>query len=252
MKAYFLTDVGQVRSHNEDSGGIFYNTNKQMLAVIADGMGGHQGGDIASELATNVIQKKWENASDINNPKILEDWITETINEANEVIYNQSKEKADLEGMGTTVVLVVCTEEFITIAHVGDSRCYIYQDEAMKQLTEDHSLVNELIRSGQISVQDAELHPRKNVLLRAVGTEESVNCEIQTIEWEAGSKLLLCSDGLTNKVSAQELKDHLSQTEAISEIGKSLIDLANERGGEDNISLIIVHYDSTSEAGEES
>lgn len=250
MQAHFLTDVGQIRSHNEDSGGIFFNKAGQMLAIIADGMGGHQGGEIASQLAIDLIQTQWESVTEFTSPKDLEDWITENVQETNETVYNQSKQKSDLEGMGTTIVLAVCMDEFITIAHIGDSRCYIYKNDEFKQITQDHSLVNELIRTGQISMDDAEFHPRKNVLVRALGTEPTVNCEIQTMEWENENKILLCSDGLSNKIADKELEDYIRKPEEISEIAKQLIDLANERGGEDNISLAIVHHGSSSRAGE--
>lgn len=251
MQAHFLTDVGQVRSHNEDSGGIFYNTAGQMLGIVADGMGGHQGGEIASQLATDYIKEKWEASEVFKSPNLLESWLTETVLEANKKVYKESKEKESLEGMGTTVVIAVCTDEFITIAHIGDSRCYIYKNQEFKQITEDHSLVNELLRSGQISVSDAEFHPRKNVLVRALGTEESVNSEIHTMEWEHENKLLLCSDGLSNKVTDQELAEFLARQEELEKTGQQLIDLANERGGEDNISLAIIHHDATPRAGED-
>lgn len=251
MEAYFLTDIGQIRNNNEDAGGIFHNKDDQLLAIIADGMGGHKGGEVASGIAADIIQDQWENLDKIENPKMAEAWIQEAVNQANEAIYNKAKETVDLEGMGTTVVLAVCTEEYVTIGHVGDSRCYIYSDKELKQVTEDHSFVNELIRTGQISVNDAEVHPGKNVLSRVLGTDPSVTCETQTLEWEIGNKLLVCSDGLTNKVTNQELKDSLSKQENVKEISNMLVNLANDRGGEDNISMAIVHYNSTGMAGEE-
>lgn len=250
MEAYFMTDIGKVRGHNEDSGGIFYNQSKQILAIVADGMGGHAGGDIASQLATNAIQKKWEKENEFASPKELEEWITDTLLEANYLIYKEAKEKEELDGMGTTVVLAVCTEEFVTIAHIGDSRCYLYSNGSLKQLTEDHTLVNELLRTGQISADDAAYHPRRNVLSRALGTEKLAGCEVQTITWDEGSKLLLCSDGLTNKVDEDELANILGATEHTShETGEELINLANNRGGEDNISLAIIHHESTARVG---
>lgn len=251
MKAHFQTDIGQVRSHNEDSGGVFYNQNGQLLAIVADGMGGHQAGDVASQMATTYIKEKWEKEAAFDSPIELESWIINAIKEANHTVYTESTEKADLEGMGTTVVIAVCTNEFITIAHIGDSRCYLFKDNTLRQITEDHSLVNELVRSGQISADDAEFHPRKNVLLRALGTEESVICDISTLEWEEGHKLLLCSDGLTNKITDEELRDFLSKSDDASAIGEELIALANKRGGEDNISLTIIHHEYAPRAGEE-
>lgn len=250
MEARFLTDIGQVRSHNEDSGGIFYNADGQMLVVVADGVGGHKAGDVASQMTTKHLQQKWESHEGLSTPQKIEDWINGTVKEANEAVFHKAKGDPELEGMGTTIVIAVCVDEFITVAHIGDSRCYIYKNDELKQITEDHSLVNELIRLGQISTADAEFHPRKNVVLRALGTEETVACDIQTMEWEKGNKLLLCSDGLTDKVNNGELKDFLSRTEQLNMVGEQLINLANERGGEDNISLAIIHHEATSRAGE--
>lgn len=250
MKAEFLTDIGKVRSQNEDSGGVFYNKSNQILAIVADGMGGHAGGDVASQIATNLIQEKWQQVTEFKGADDLEKWIGETVSKANALVFQEAQEKPHLEGMGTTVVLAVCTEEYITIAHLGDSRCYIYSDEKLKQLTEDHSYINELIRAGQITPEDAAYHPRKNVISRALGTEANVKCEIQTILWEQGDKLLLCSDGLTDKVNDEELESLLSKERPLNEIGEKMIELANERGGEDNISLVIIHHEPTSRVGE--
>lgn len=250
MEAYFLTDIGKVRSQNEDAGGIFYNRAHQVLAIVADGMGGHSGGDVASDLATGLIQKKWEENPGLEHPKELEEWISNTTLEANELVFKESKETEGLEGMGTTVVIAACTEEFITIAHIGDSRCYLYSNSELKQLTDDHTLVNELLRAGQISPDDAVYHPRKNVLARALGTEIKVESEIQTIGWEAPDRLLLCSDGLINKVSDEELGEFLGTEGSLREIGERMIALANERGGEDNISLALIQHEEQARAGE--
>ena len=250
MEAYFITDVGKVRNQNEDSGGIFYNQAKQVLAIVADGMGGHSGGEVASELATNLLQQKWEKERGFEQATELEKWINEAIQEANTIIFKKAKEQEELEGMGTTVVLAACTDEFITVAHIGDSRGYLYNNGALKQLTEDHSLVNELLRAGQISPDDAAYHPRKNVLVRALGTEVMTECEIQTIVWEVEDKLLLCSDGLTNKLMDAELEDFLSKQAVLQETGEEMIGLANERGGEDNISIALIHHEQTVRAGE--
>lgn len=251
MEGYFLTHQGKVRSHNEDSGGIYYNTNEQILAVIADGMGGHQAGDVASEMATSIIQKRWEETKGFQNPEKAEEWLSTVISELNESIFDHALKNNECEGMGTTVVAAICTKEFITIAHIGDSRCYIFNENGFMQITEDHSLVNELIRAGQITKDDAEYHPRKNVLIKALGTEKSVAEDLQSIGWEEGNKLLLCSDGLTNKITDEELKEFIQSGKDIQEVGAEMIQLANDRGGEDNISLIILHHDASLEEGEE-
>ncbi|WP_099158044.1 Stp1/IreP family PP2C-type Ser/Thr phosphatase [Virgibacillus ndiopensis] len=252
MKGQFLTDRGQIRSHNEDSGGIFYNRDGQLLAIIADGMGGHQAGDVASEMATSIVQKKWIASDELHSPEETEEWLTKTVVEMNKTIYDHSLQSEECQGMGTTAVIAICTEEFVSTAHVGDSRIYIYNENGFKQVTEDHSLVNELVRSGQISKEDAEHHPRKNLILKALGTEENVIADIQSIGWEHGDRLLLCSDGLTNKVSDEELSNFIKLDNDINETAKKMIDLANELGGEDNISLIIVQHDAPQEEGEKS
>ena len=243
VEGLFLTDRGQIRSHNEDAGGIFFNDNGALLAVIADGMGGHQAGDVASSLATTLIQSKWQAEKALSHPKEVEQWLHQTIAAINKEIFEYSKGKEECHGMGTTIVITVCMASFVTIAHIGDSRCYLQNEDGFKQVTEDHSLVNELVRVGQISKDDAEHHPRKNVLLKALGTEVQVDADIRTIEWEKGNVLLLCSDGLTNKLSDSELQRFIAQTEDLQDSGKQLVDLANERGGEDNISLALIRYD---------
>ena len=240
MDGKFITDRGLMRSTNEDAGGIFYNDAEQVLAIVADGMGGHQAGEVASQLAVSIAKEKWEQAEKFTTPIEAEEWLQSIVTEMNEIIYHQSLEKTELEGMGTTVVISICTFDFVTIAHIGDSRCYLLTDTKMEQLTEDHSLVNELIRTGQISKVDAEQHPRKNVLLRAVGTEKSVDVDIETIGWEENNRLLLCSDGLTNKITDSELENYLRTTESLEEVSNELIHIANERGGEDNITLAII------------
>ncbi|WP_053219714.1 Stp1/IreP family PP2C-type Ser/Thr phosphatase [Virgibacillus senegalensis] len=250
MNGYYSTDQGKVRAHNEDAGGYFSNADGQVLAVIADGMGGHKAGDVASQMATSLLSDIWGKTTAFTSPETAETWLAETLTQVNQSILEYSRSNADCEGMGTTIVAVICSVDFITIAHVGDSRCYLVNEQGFKQVTEDHSLVNELVRSGQISKEDAEHHPRKNVLLKALGTEEGVQADIQSIGWEKGDKLLLCSDGLTNKLRDEELENILNSSEALQDSARRLIELANERGGEDNISVVLVDYDDSAGEGE--
>lgn len=240
LKAKFLTDRGQVRDFNEDSGGIFYNQKNQLLAIIADGMGGHQAGDIASKMAVDLLQSQWQKVDCISSPEEAEGWIESILKKINEKLFNESLEKDEYKGMGTTAVLAICAEDFVSIGHIGDSRCYLRNDNGFKQLTEDHSLVNELVKTGQISTEDAEHHPRKNIVLKALGTEEEIHADIKSLSWEKNNRLLLCSDGLTDKISNDELEVYINSKDDLARIGSDLIELANKRGGEDNISLIIV------------
>ncbi|CDO02283.1 Serine/threonine phosphatase stp [Oceanobacillus picturae] len=250
MKGQFMTDQGLVRSHNEDAGGVFYNKHDQLLAVIADGMGGHQAGDVASRMATSLMETEWLESEQLDNPEAAESWLQTAVEKINKKVYEHSLTKEECQGMGTTFVVAICTEDFITVSNIGDSRCYMLSEDGFKQITVDHSLVNELVRSGQISKDDAEQHPRKNVLLKALGTEKSVVPEIISLGWEMGNKLLLCSDGLSNKVTDEELHRYILADEDIEQIETEMIRLANNRGGEDNISVIVVMYDSPEKDGE--
>jgi PPM family protein phosphatase len=250
MKAVFMTDRGKIRQHNEDNGGIFVNLAGQRLAIVADGMGGHRAGDVASLMAISSLKEYWEQTNEMETPEVAENWIRDHINQVNRQIFQHSQTHDECEGMGTTIVAAICTNKFTSIANIGDSRCYMLNDMGFNQITEDHSLVNELVRSGQISKEDAEHHPRKNVLTRALGTEVDVEMDIKTITFEEGDLLLLCSDGLSNKVKETELMEKLKEEASLEQKASGLIELANLYGGEDNITLVIVEFYETSESGE--
>jgi len=249
MKAVFMIDQGKVRQHNEDNGGIYVNSKGQRLAIVADGMGGHRAGDVASEMTLTSLKGFWDQTDDFQTAEEAEGWLRKHIAEVNTILYEHSKENEQCEGMGTTVVAAICTDRFATIANIGDSRCYILNESGFQQLTEDHSLVNELVRSGQITKEDAEHHPRKNVLLRALGTEAAVEMDIKTITFEEGDLLLLCSDGLSNKVAVAEMIEILKSGRTLEEKASVLIEQANNNGGEDNITLVIAEYFESNESG---
>lgn len=250
MKGQFLTHTGQIRSHNEDSGGVFYNSSGQLLAVIADGMGGHQAGDVASQMATQLMQEAWEKSDQLSSPDEAEKWLSESVTRINNSVYEHALNNEECFGMGTTLVGVACMEDFTTIAHIGDSRCYMSNENGFKQVTEDHSFVNALVQSGEISKDDARNHPKKNVVLKALGTENHIEPDIRTVCLESDNKILLCSDGLTDKVNDEELQELLQVEDGAQEIGNRMIDLANERGGEDNISLVLLYHDTPGKEGD--
>jgi len=249
MRAVFRTDIGRIREHNEDSGGVFANQSGQYLAVVADGMGGHRAGDVASAMAVAYLQEQWEQEHHLPSPAEAEQWLKGHIAAANERLFRYALSHPECQGMGTTVVGAICAGSFVTIAHIGDSRCYLLNQNGIQQLTDDHSLVNELVKSGQISKEDAEHHPRKNVLLRALGTETAVKVDVKTVSVDDGDMLLLCSDGLSNKVPEQDIVHILTSGGTLEEKAESLIVLANERGGEDNISLAVIDFSSEREGG---
>ncbi|MCE7794657.1 Stp1/IreP family PP2C-type Ser/Thr phosphatase [Salipaludibacillus sp. CUR1] len=244
MKGIFRTHTGKVRPHNEDDGAVKENQTGHMLALVADGMGGHQAGDVASKMARDGLLNYWKEIDKQLSPKEAEEWLNDTVQKLNKEIFLQSRQNAQCEGMGTTLVAAVCTDEYVSFSNVGDSRVYLFEDRQLKQMTEDHSLVGELVRSGQISEEEAEHHPRKNVLLRALGTEKSIEVDVRTISWREGDMLLLCSDGLTNMVSDEEISSYLSSSENLDEIAAQLVDHANKAGGEDNISLTLVRHET--------
>ena len=247
MKAVFMTDRGKVRLHNEDAGGVFVNQDGDRLAIVADGMGGHRAGDVASEMTIAQLKSEWEASKGISTAEEAEQWLKEKITIVNQILFDHATNHPECDGMGTTIVAAIATDRFATLANIGDSRGYIYNESGFKQVTEDHSLVNELVRSGQISKEDAEHHPRKNVLLRALGTEKMVEMDTKTIMFEEGDIILLCSDGLSNKVSEKEMMTILLNEDHLEQKADSLISLANNYGGEDNITLAIVEFSDVSE-----
>ena len=242
MRTTFKTDRGKVRQHNEDNGGIFVNSEGVHLAIVADGMGGHRAGDVASTMTIDLLKESWKQSSQIVTANQAEEWLREFITKVNESLFQHAEKNIECQGMGTTIVAAICTEKFATIANIGDSRCYLYNESGFKQVTEDHSLVNELVRTGQISKEDAENHPRKNVLLRALGTEMKVDIDISTVIFEEDDVLLLCSDGLSNKVNEQEMYEIIKNDQPLEEKANSFIDLANHYGGEDNITLVLIQF----------
>ncbi|CQR47744.1 Serine/threonine phosphatase stp [Paraliobacillus sp. PM-2] len=239
---YFLTNQGKVRAHNEDNGGVFQNKSDQYLAVVADGMGGHKAGDVASQLVVEHLQEKWQSSEEIKDKTSAENWLKSSIETVNTSVYNYAQNNKECYGMGTTVVAVIYGHDFISVANIGDSRCYLFAEEVLRQVTEDHSLVNELVRSGQISKEDAAFHPRKNVITKALGTEKHIEPDMVNEKWEPGNKLLLCSDGLSNKIEDYELVPFLTDEKPLSDKANALVDTANERGGEDNITLVLSEF----------
>ena len=246
----FLSDRGKVRQHNEDAIGVFENE-VGILAIVADGMGGHLAGEVASQMTISTFKELWNDVPVINGPNDAESWLAEKVSDVNKAVYDHSLSHSECQGMGTTIVIVLITSTFATIGHIGDSRCYLLNNSGFNQVTQDHSLVNELVKSGQISKEDAEHHPRKNVLIRALGTEQTVELDLRTIEMEEEDVLLLCSDGLSDKVSDEILEKSLLSSDNLEHTANNLVKLANDNGGEDNISLIMLKK-TAHELGEDS
>lgn len=237
------SDIGRIRQINEDRAWVGMLDNGITLAIVADGMGGHQAGDVASQLAVNAYRELLElNASkadlSIVEGKML---IRQAIVSANDVVYDMASRNEQYYNMGTTIVAALVIDQHVIIGHIGDSRAYLFSVEGITQLTEDHTLVNELVKSGQISPEEAVHHPRRNVLTRAVGTDPQIEVDIQTIELSPDNLLLLCSDGLTNMVSDDELLQMVYKDGSeLDDKAERLIQQALQAGGDDNVTVVLL------------
>ena len=228
MKVAGRTDRGKVRELNEDTFGYHDN-----LFVVADGMGGHQAGEVASAIAVETILKA-DLTGDIKTA------LQKTLETANRAILKEAEGKNELDGMGTTVAILYLESERAFVTHIGDSRVYYHSGNNLKQLTCDHSLVFELVKSGEITLEEAKIHPQRNILTRALGSNETLETEIIEIQVSPGDKFLLCSDGLTNSISEPLIKEFMSREEDPESIVNHMINTANELGGSDNITVVLV------------
>lgn len=240
METAFQTDRGKVRKHNEDCGGLFANQSDWLLAVVADGMGGHRAGDVASQLALDYLRDSWQTASHVRTVDEAEQWLQDHIKGANAAILAYAVNHPACTGMGTTIVAALCCESHVVVAHVGDSRGYMLRHNQLIQITTDHSLVNELLQKGEITEAEAEVHPKKHIVLQALGIHEEVMPDTTVYPWQDHHKLLLCSDGLTDTVSDQRLGDILRSNDTAENEARRLIADANALGGIDNITLTLI------------
>lgn len=241
-----LTDVGRKRSHNEDS---YLIDEELQLFVVADGMGGHAGGGTASRIAVETIDKELRGVR--NSPTSpfkaetslqdspLPDFLRAAVEKACFEIYRAAQEDPRLAGMGTTVITLCVQHQHAMFAHVGDSRAYLVRGDLIQQISEDHSLVNEQIKAGMITPDEARHSRYKNIITRSVGFEEEVQVDVMGIMLELNDSFILCSDGLANLVEDREIREIISTSE-LKDAPKKLVDLANERGGDDNITVIVV------------
>lgn len=239
MNIYFQSDVGRRRNSNQDYTNLFKNKHGIQLAILADGMGGHLAGDVASQMAVNDLGNAWEEAEILDEEKAAQ-WFIQQLQLENDRIYEKGQSMPEYNGMGTTVVAVAIFEHNFVIANVGDSRAYLIRNQKILQLTEDHSLVNELVKSGEISKEMAANHPRKNVLTRSVGMPGLLEVDVTNQEWLDKDFVLLCSDGLTNMVSEEEIVTVVHGTGSLEEKVNELIEKANAAGGADNITVLII------------
>lgn len=241
-----LSDVGRVRKNNEDyCKGEVININEEAVGIfaLADGMGGHNKGEVASEMAVeNIIECIKSSILNSSSIKIdyIDDIIKQAYNNVNSIIYNKSNEDDSYFGMGTTLVVAIIYKDDIWIANVGDSRVYIMKEDKIKQVTIDHSIVEEFVRAKIITEEEAKTHPRRNQITRAIGTDPIVIVDIFKEKFGENNKLLLCSDGLSGFVDDDKILDILKSDEDINVLSQRLINTANKSCGKDNITVILI------------
>ncbi|MTI67594.1 MAG: Stp1/IreP family PP2C-type Ser/Thr phosphatase [Firmicutes bacterium] len=241
MKIGVSSDVGKIRDINQDS---YFCSNIEALPLfaVADGMGGHNAGEIASSLAIDIIKKYlYDNKEDLINGLITTPkFINDSLNKANEAILAHSLNNEKCNGMGTTITMVYLTKEEIFVGHVGDSRAYLLREKSLKQLTHDHSLVAELVRNGSITEEEAINHPQKNIITRALGTDKDLKVDILSREIKEDDIIMLCTDGLTNMVSDKEITEIILKNKNIEKASKALTTTANRLGGSDNTTVMLI------------
>ncbi|MFD0680472.1 MULTISPECIES: Stp1/IreP family PP2C-type Ser/Thr phosphatase [unclassified Paenibacillus] len=240
IKTASQTDIGKVRMVNEDRAVVQENLNGFVLAIVADGMGGHQAGDIASQIAVDVIYSELQAIPQSPTVEERKTLLKSAVELANEKIFAFAAERESYHGMGTTVVAVLADDSSVVVGHIGDSRAYQINVQGIEQITEDHSLVNELVKSGQITREEAGNHPRRNVLTRALGTEATIEVDVRDLSWNQGDILLLCSDGLSSLVSPDQLLAVVNGDGLLESKAQRLVNEALEAGGDDNITLVLV------------
>lgn len=238
MEAFSMTDIGIKRQMNQDY--IFCTENSvgsfPNLFIVADGMGGHKAGDYASRTCVDCVVDSIKNSSMKTPVSIME----QAIKKANSQVLSDARSNTELEGMGTTCVCAVVFDRTLYVANIGDSRLYIINDKEIKQVTQDHSLVEEMIRNGEIGRREARLHPNKNIITRALGTNEEVTPDFFEVELLKDDIILICSDGLSNMMDDEDMMYIIRRYQSLDQAGKRLIEKANECGGRDNISIVLI------------
>ena len=237
MKSFYITDSGRVRSHNEDSVTIVKNAASEHLMIVADGMGGHRAGEVASSMVVTQIGSKFKALSTIGTKIDAINWLKDNVQEINNNIIKYSEDHPESMGLGTTCVMALLTKDFFLFFNIGDSSGFVFKNGKLKKITRDHTLVNFLVETGDLSEAEAVNHPKKNVLMKALGAADQ--CEIDIFEVETDiDAIMLSSDGLTNMLSQDQIEKVLNETEiTVEDKLIKLIKKCNVRGGTDNISI---------------
>lgn len=236
MDSYFLTDTGRVREHNEDSVTIIKNLNDEYLLAVADGMGGHKAGEVASSLVINHLTKTFMEMEKLGDKASTVKWIRKQIEDINNEIFEYTSTHPESKGMGSTLVLAIYSKDYLLFGNIGDSSGFVFKDNELYKITKDHTLVNLLVKNGELTPEEAKNHPKKNILMRALGANNPIEIDIFEVEDEIEG-IVLCSDGLTSMLNNTQIEKVLLQEGPLEEKVIKLIRKANIRGGTDNISI---------------
>ena len=243
MQTFYFTDPGKVRSHNEDSVTIINNDKLEFILAIADGMGGHKAGEVASAIAIEHIKNSFYNLETIGSKENAIEWLRKIVKEINNKIFEYAKENPDSKGLGTTLVIAIKTENYILYGNIGDSSGYVIKNNTLHKVTKDHTYVGMLLTNGRLTEETAKNHPGKNLLTRALGANDPIEIDIFDIDTSVKG-LFLCSDGLTNMLTDEQIEKTINSNLPIEEVVVRLIKKANSRGGTDNISIAYLKKES--------
>lgn len=246
MKSSFLSDIGKVRKINEDSVGLYQNQKQITLGLVADGIGGNRGGDVASAMIVQHLGYLFEESSFETVTQAYE-WLQKQVQVENDLLIQKGKQYSGLEGMGSTLVLILIDAVDCIIANIGDSRGYRLRNNELKQISRDHSLVNELIKQGAITKEEAANHPQKNVIVKTLGINHDAQMDHYALKVKPGDLFLLCTDGLSNLVAEAEIQKILMTSRSLEEKCHQLITQARVNGGNDNITALLITADESGE-----
>lgn len=243
MQTFYFTDPGKVRSHNEDSVMIINNEHNEFVLAVADGMGGHKAGEVASAIAIEHIRESFYTLETIGTKEEAIDWLRMIVKEINEKIFEYADKNPESKGLGTTLVIAIKTNDYILYGNIGDSSGYVIKNNTLHKVTKDHTYVGMLITNGRLSEENAKNHPGKNLLTRALGANDPIEIDIFDIDTSVKG-LFLCSDGLTSMLTDEQIEKTLNSNLPIEEVVVRLIKKANSRGGTDNISIAYLKKES--------
>ena len=243
MQTFYLTDSGKVRTHNEDNVIILNNNNSEFLLAVADGMGGHRAGEVASQIAIDHLHDEFDKLETFGSKENAIEWLRNIVVEINDMIFDYTSKHPESKGMGTTLGVDIKTNDYILFGNIGDSSGYVMKNEKLHKITKDHTLVNLLVSTGELTEEEAKYHPRKNVLMRALGANNPIEIDIFDVDTSVKG-LFLCSDGLTNMLTDEQIEKTLNSKLSIEEAVARLIKKSNSRGGTDNISIAYLKKES--------